>query len=163
MMEKAHPVGVQSNPDQRLQGIRHLNVSDIMTAKPVTVRQDSTLRQALEAMEQAGCQHLPVLSVDGHLVGILSDRDIRQALNLPQVLREHWEEDDVANHLLVRTLMTPAPITTEPDSSADEAARLMLVNRISCLPVMRSETLVGIVTKSDILMAFMRMSKSVPA
>jgi len=143
-------------------GLRHMNVSDIMTAKPVTIHQDSTLRQALEAMEQAGCHHLPVLSADGHLVGILSDRDIRKALNLPQVLREHWEDDDLANHLMVRTLMTPAPITTEPDASSEEAARLMLVNRISCLPVMRSETLVGIVTKSDILMAFMRMAKSVP-
>lgn len=139
-----------------------MNVSDIMTVKPVTVRQDQTLRHALEAMEQVGCHHLPVMSKDSHLVGILSDRDCRKALNLPLVMREHWQDADIADHLLVRTLMTPAPIVTEPDASADEAARLMLVNRISCLPVMRSETLVGIITKSDILMAFMRLAKSTP-
>lgn len=113
-------------------------------------------------MDQVGCHHLPVLSKDGHLIGILSDRDCRKALNLPQVQREHWEDDNLTNHLLVRSLMTPAPIVTEPDASAEEAARLMLVNRISCLPVMRSETLVGIVTKSDILLAFMRLVKSAP-
>ncbi len=140
-----------------------MNVSDIMTAKPVTIRQDSTLRQALESMEQVGCHHLPVMSTDGHLVGILSDRDCRKALNLPQVVREQWQHVDLADQLLVRSLMTPAPIVTEPNATADEAARLMLVNRISCLPVMRSETLVGIITKSDILMAFMRLAKVAPA
>ena len=53
--------------------------------------------------------------------------------------------------------MTPAPIIVEPNTPAAEAARLMLVNHIGCLPVMRSETLVGIITKSDILMAFMNI------
>jgi predicted transcriptional regulator len=52
--------------------------------------------------------------------------------------------------------MTPAPIIIEPHAPVVQAARLMLVNHISSLPVMRSETLVGIVTKSDILVAFMR-------
>ncbi len=139
-----------------------MNVSDIMTARPVTINQNQTLRQALEAMERVGCHHLPVVSGEGHLVGIISDRDCRKALNLPQILHNHWQEDDLAHHILVRNIMSPAPIVTEPDAPADEAARLMLVNRISCLPVMRSETLVGIVTKSDILMAFMRMAKSFP-
>jgi predicted transcriptional regulator len=50
--------------------------------------------------------------------------------------------------------MTPAPTVVEPGTSADEAARLMLMHEIGCLPVMRSETLVGIITRSDILLAF---------
>jgi acetoin utilization protein AcuB len=137
-----------------------MNVSDIMTAKPITILQDQTLRQALELMERIGCHHLPVLSRDGHLVGIISDRDCRKALNQPMLVRERWEDDNLADTILVRHLMSPAPIVTEPDAPADEAARLMLVNRISCLPVMRSETLVGIITKSDVLMAFMRMAKN---
>jgi acetoin utilization protein AcuB len=134
-----------------------MNVSDIMTSHPATVRHDQTLRHALEIMERTGCHHLPVLSRDGHMVGILSDRDCRRALNLP-TLHDKWQDDDIAQHVQVRTVMTPAPIVTEPSAHADEAARLMLVNRISCLPVMRSETLVGIVTKSDILLAFMKIT-----
>jgi CBS domain-containing protein len=55
--------------------------------------------------------------------------------------------------------MTPAPIVVEPEMDADEAARLMLTNHIGCLPVMRSETLVGIVTTSDMLVAFMNLYK----
>lgn len=135
-----------------------MNVSDIMTAKPVITDPNSTLRQALETMERVGCRHLPVVS-DGHLVGILSDRDAREALNSPYILRERWQDDELVDHLRVRAIMTPAPIVTEPDTLADEAARLMLANHISCLPVMRGETLVGIVTTSDILAAFINISR----
>lgn len=136
-----------------------MNVADIMTANPVTIDQNKTLRDALEAMEAVGCHHLPVTGYDGHIVGILSDRDCRTALNSPYILRERWQDDELANTLLVRAMMTPAPIIVEPDAPAAEAARLMLKNHISCLPVMRSETLIGIITTSDILIAFMHMSE----
>jgi acetoin utilization protein AcuB len=53
--------------------------------------------------------------------------------------------------------MTPAPIVVEPDASVVKAAQLFLNHRISCLPVMRDETLVGIITTSDILVAFVRL------
>jgi acetoin utilization protein AcuB len=137
-----------------------MNVSDIMTVKPTVILQDDTLDVALHLMDQVGCHHLPVLSSDGHLVGILSDRDCRKALNLPLIQQEHWKDQDMAEQIPIRSLMSPAPIIVEPDAPAEEAVRLMLVNRISSLPVMRSETLVGIITKSDILTAFMRLSQS---
>jgi acetoin utilization protein AcuB len=134
-----------------------MNVSDIMTAKPTSIHQDGTLRQALELMERSHFRHLPVMNSDSQLVGIVSDRDCRTALNSPHILRERWQDEHLANTLRVRTLMTPAPIVIEPDAEADEAARLMLNNHISCLPVILGETLVGIVTTSDILVAFMDM------
>lgn len=136
-----------------------MNVSDIMTAKPMTIHQDQTLRRALEIMEAHNCRHLPVLNSENQIVGILSDRDCRTALNSPFIMRERWQDEELANNLLVRSMMTPAPIVIEPDATADEAARLMLGNHISCLPVILGETLVGIVTTSDIMMAFMTMYK----
>lgn len=138
-----------------------MNVSEIMTRKPVTVHPQNTLRQALETMEKVGCHHLPVISSEGHLVGILSDRDCRTALNSPHIEREWWQDEMITNNLLVNTIMTPAPIIIEPDAFVGEAARLMLTHRIHCLPVMRGETLIGILTSSDILAAFvMKMSPS---
>jgi acetoin utilization protein AcuB len=128
-----------------------------MTAQPVIVQPHHTLRHALETMQKVGCHHLPVLSRERHLVGILSDRDCRTALNSPFVLREGWQDENLVDELLVGSIMTPAPIVIEPDAFAEEAARLMLVNQINCLPVMRGETLVGIVTSSDVLSAFVRM------
>ncbi|NWG17590.1 MAG: CBS domain-containing protein [Chloroflexi bacterium] len=132
-------------------------VSDIMTAKPATIRLNNTLRDALETMERVGCHHLPVIGTDGHLVGIISDRDVRTALNSPYILRERWQDEELVNHLPVRAMMTPAPIVIAPEAPAAEAVRLMLKNQISCLPVMRDETLVGIITRSDILLAFMNL------
>lgn len=134
-----------------------MNVADIMTDKPVTISYNATLREALELMQTIGCQHLPVLDSESHLIGILSDRDCRKALQMPELNPEQWAATELVDHLKVRSLMTPAPIVTEPNTSASEAARLMLKHHISCLPVMRSETLVGIVTKSDLLVAFMRI------
>lgn len=136
-----------------------MNVADIMTQKPVTIRQDQSLREALEIMDKIGCHHLPVTGFSGHVVGILSDRDCRTALNSPYILRERWQDDELADNLRVRAMMTPAPIIVEPDAPAAEAARLMLKHHISCLPVMRSETLIGIITTSDILIAFMSQSE----
>jgi acetoin utilization protein AcuB len=134
-----------------------MNVVEIMTEKPVTIGLDKSLSDALETMQSVGCHHLPVVGNNDHLVGIISDRDCRIALNTPSAVRESWRDNALANKLLVRGVMTPAPIIVEPNTPAAEAARLMLVNHIGCLPVMRSETLVGIITKSDILMAFMNI------
>ena len=136
-----------------------MNVSEIMTEKPATVRLESTLREALELMEKVSCHHLPVLNSENHLIGIISDRDCRTALNSPYILRERWQDEELVDHLRVRLIMTPAPIVVAPEAKAENAAQLMLENKISCLPVMRDETLVGILTRSDILMAFMNLTE----
>ncbi len=134
-----------------------MNVLDIMTARPVTIRVDKTLRNALELMDEHHCKHLPVLSASGHVVGVISDRDCRYALNSPFVQRDNWQKDVLIDRVPVRAVMSPAPIIIEPDALASEAARLMLTHRIGCLPVMRGETLIGIITRSDVLIAFMNV------
>lgn len=131
-----------------------MHVSNIMTAHPVTIGKDHTLYNALTTMADTGCHHLPVIGHEDHLVGILSANDCRRALNWPYLLPADWQDDKLAHTLRVRSVMTPAPVVIEPDAWVQEAARLMLAHAIRCLPVMRGETLVGIVTTSDILMAF---------
>jgi acetoin utilization protein AcuB len=131
-----------------------MNVSDMMTAKPFTIHQDKPLRSALEILESNHFHHLPVINSIGQLVGILTKRDIRAALKSPYILRETWQNEAEITRLPVRAIMTPAPIAVEPSADADEAVRLMLTNHVSCLPVVRSETLVGIITTSDVLNAF---------
>jgi len=133
-------------------------VADMMTKNPVTIRSNEHLGRALELMEEFGCRHLPVMSSAAHLVGIVSDRDCRLALNSPHIMRERSWDADVINNTRVASIMTPAPIIVEPQMPASEAARLMLTNHISALPVMRGETLIGIVTTSDVLTAFMRVT-----
>jgi acetoin utilization protein AcuB len=131
-----------------------MNVSDIMTERPATVRLHSSLREVLNLMEQIGCHHVPVLNTENHVIGIISDRDCRLAMNSPYIMRERWQDEELVNRLTARMIMIPAPIVIPPEADAQEAAALMLQKRISCLPVMRDETLVGIVTRTDILVAF---------
>jgi acetoin utilization protein AcuB len=131
-----------------------MNVSDIMTERPATVRLHSSLREVLDLMTQIGCHHVPVLNTENHVIGIISDRDCRLAMNSPYITHERWQNDALVKNLTARMIMIPAPVVIAPEASAEDAAKFMLKRQISCLPVMRDETLVGIVTRSDILMAF---------
>lgn len=135
-----------------------MNVSEVMTANPITVIVDETLLAALEKMDQYQIHHLPVLSRGKHLIGILSDRDCRRALQKPFTERAYWQHE-VIERILVRDVMTTAPITISDSSSTYEAARLMLLYHIGCLPVMRDETLVGIITRNDLLMAYVQLGR----
>jgi acetoin utilization protein AcuB len=136
-----------------------MNVSDVMTAHPTTISSSATLTQALDVMQQIGCHHLPVLSAEHHLIGVVSINDIQRALGEPLKPDSRLLNNALAGVLRVSAVMTPAPIIVEPDAPAHEAARLMLEHFIGCLPVMRGETLVGIITRSDLLMAFMVLSQ----
>jgi len=109
-------------------------------------------------MQQLGCHHIPVLNTENQLVGIISDRDCRLAMNSPHIVPEHWQNDDLANQLSARMIMIPTPIVISPNADVMDAAKLMLTQQISCLPVMRGESLVGIITRSDILMTFVNAS-----
>lgn len=99
-----------------------MNVLDIMTENPIVVRAGHSLRQALELMDNNSVKHLPVMSNQGHLIGIVSDRDCRHALNSPYIMRERWQDESLANQLEVRSIMSAAPIVVEPNDPAAEAA-----------------------------------------
>ena len=136
-----------------------MNVCDVMTVHPITITSEATLAGAVAVMRTAGCHHLPVISAEKHLIGILSIHDCAQALGELLQKSAAIMNTELANAIPVSMVMTPAPIIVEPDVPAYEAARLMLQHFIGCLPVMREETLVGIVTRSDLLMAFMAVGK----
>ena len=136
-----------------------MNICDVMTAHPTTISPDAVLTEALNVMHQLGCHHLPVISAEKHLIGVLSIHDCQQALGEPLKKNSQMLNHALANIIQVSMMMTPAPIIVEPDAPAHEAARLMLEHFIGCLPVMRGETLVGIITRSDLLMAFMVLSQ----
>jgi acetoin utilization protein AcuB len=129
-------------------------VAEIMTSDPVTIEPTATVSQALQMMMDMEFHQLPVLSEQGHLIGIINQRDCQRALGLdpwcgPQVR----SEGDTPQ---VRTFMRPAPVVVEPRTPVQEAARLMTMHHLRCLPVMRGESLVGILTVSDLLIAFMQ-------
>ncbi len=116
-----------------------LTVRDVMVTGPVTVRPHETARHAYRLMRDHRFRHLPVVE-DGQLVGILSDRDLRPVLLSPTLARARVGE-----------LMSEDLTTVGPDALVEEAASLLVVKKIGCLPVVADGRLVGIVTETDLL------------
>lgn len=135
-------------------------VSDVMTVNPVTIGPNDSLRTAIEQMKSIECRRLPVVNESGDVIGIVTDRDTRLAMNSPYPLHEAGQDDANLDNVLVRDCMTPAPITVEPTTDLVYATTLMLRHHVGGLPVLRGESLVGIVTATDILSAFVRMLKA---
>jgi acetoin utilization protein AcuB len=116
-------------------------VVERMTRSPVTVTGQTTVQQALDIIAERKLRHLPVLTDDGALVGIVSEKDL---------LRAGSDER-------VEDIMTREIVTTTEYTALEEAARIMTDHKISCLPVMRDEKLVGIITETDLFQLFMEL------
>jgi acetoin utilization protein AcuB len=118
-------------------------VAEIMTYDPMTILPGATVSDALDIMNTQEFHQLPVVSTSGHVIGMVTRRDC-QRLNGAS-----------GSAYYVRDVMQPAPIIVEPRTTVHEAARLMTAHHIRALPVMRGESLVGILTATDLLIAFM--------
>jgi acetoin utilization protein AcuB len=124
----------------------------------ITVSPQDNLKTALERTEWAG-RHIPVLN-NGKIVGIITDRDIRLALNSPYILRERLQDKRLLEKTPVAACMTPNPIIVEETATLYEAVDLMLRHKISGLPVINADKeLVGIITSTDLLRQMSLMLK----
>lgn len=129
-------------------------VRDLMTLGPVTVGHAAPLREVLVRMREDGVRQLPVVDGDGRLVGIITDRDVRLAMNSPLILHDRKQDEELLESLKAESCMTPDPITISPDSPAYRAAEMLSSYKFGALPVLDGEQLVGIISVSDILDAF---------
>ncbi len=130
-------------------------VQDVMQGTVLTVTPGATLPEAIRLAQQRGIRHLPVLD-DGRLVGIISDRDLKRAMASPAVSLAPHEQEEAVARITVGEIMTRDVITVGPRFPLEEAARLMLKEKISALPVTEDGRLVGIVTETDVLALFLR-------
>jgi CBS domain-containing protein len=115
-------------------------VETIMTREPVALEPSSTCGEAATLMKQQDCGSLPIVR-DGRLVGIITDRDI--------VVRAVAAGEDPKT-LRVSEIMTADPITIAPNTSIDEASRLMAERQVRRLPVVADGRLVGIVVLAQL-------------
>jgi acetoin utilization protein AcuB len=122
-----------------------MRIRSVMTTKVATASPDDHLDQVLERMTAGGYRHLPVVE-DGRLIGIVSRADTREHVG-------HLSRSKVSG------AMTAAPKTVTPETSVAEAARTMVREAIGALPVVEDGRLVGIVTASDLLGAFVALEE----
>lgn len=128
---------------------RAMKVSTIMSSRPATIRAESSLDEAMQLMDERRLRHLPVLR-DGRVVGMISDRDLLEATGwLPPRVRELLE----APSGCVGDFMHARPFTVGPDAKLGEVAKRLASEHLGCVPVLRDEALVGVVTETDLLRA----------
>lgn len=114
-----------------------VRVQDVMTSDPVRVSPDTSLPRIAELMRERKIRHVLVVDRTGRVLGVISDRDVCRA-------RGKTAAD----------AMSRPPITVSPDMEIIPAVTVLLQKRISCLPVVRDEKTIGILTATDVLIAF---------
>ena len=128
-----------------------LTVRSLMTTDPYTAYPDATLRETLMIMKTKGVRQIPVVDAHKHLLGIVTDRDIRLAINSPFV-GEHWLDNSVLDNTTIRSCMSTGPITVSPNTPAYEAAEILSAHKYGALPVVdENKKVVGIITTTDFL------------
>jgi acetoin utilization protein AcuB len=119
--------------------VRNWMITDVIVVSP-----KDTVESAIQIMQQHSIRHLPVVE-DNRLVGLVTESSLRPYLS-PEKLK-----------LPLREVMIINPITIDPEASIDEAARLIYKYKIGGLPVISQGKLVGIITITDILEAFIEL------
>lgn len=141
-----------------------MQVRKWMTRYVVSIRPLDSIQHAREVMEAQRINQIPVV-IEGSLVGIVTDRDLRDAF--PSVLDAarggRGGEGTDPSQVTVETIMTPHVLTISADASMLEAVKVMRKERIGALPVVDGERLVGILTRSDLLDAYVTLVESLPA
>lgn len=129
-------------------------VHTIMSRRVVALEMDDSLAEA-EALFSAAPFHHALVMDEGHLVGVISDRDIWRALSpyLGSQSENQRDRDTLARR--VHQVMSRQVITVTPQASLEAAAALLLEHGISCLPVVEQERVVGILTWRDLLRALL--------
>jgi len=132
-------------------------VKERMSRHPVTIRPETSLHDALRIMREAKVRRLPVLDKKNRVVGIVLEKDLLYASPSPATSLSVYEMNYLISRIQVKELMTRNVITIEEDCPLEDAARIMTDNDISGLPVMRGETLVGMITESDLFKIFLEL------
>jgi acetoin utilization protein AcuB len=135
-----------------------MKIKDLMTQHVISVGPKLPIPEAQKRMKEGGFRRLPVLQ-DDELIGIVTDRDIREAMPSDATSLSIWEIHYLIPKILVKEIMTKNPVTVSQDSSVESAARLMLEHKIGGLPVMLGGKLVGMITVTDVLWAFLELSE----
>jgi acetoin utilization protein AcuB len=123
-------------------------IEEIMKTNIITLAQNDSINEAYKRMLQYKIRHLPIVDENRNLLGIVSDRDIRDAL--PSILIDSKEQKEILEKP-IETIMKTTVITGHPLDFVEEMGTVFYEHHISCLPIVKANKLVGIITKTDLL------------
>jgi CBS domain-containing protein len=129
--------------------MRQQHVAEWMSTPPLIIAPSTSLEAAQRLMQQQHVRRLPVVD-DGRLIGIITWGDLRAAQPSAATTLSIYEWRALLDKVTVAACMTRDPLTIAPDASVLEAAQLILDHRISGLPVVLDDAVVGVITESDL-------------
>ena len=135
-----------------------MRVRDLMSRQVVTIGTSESCLDAVVRMQRARARHLPVVSREGLLVGIITDRDLRHLLFSPRMFQALGSSrvDVLLDGVHVAEIMSTDVVTTAPDTSLADAASTMRKEKVGSLPVLENGRVVGILTETDVLRHIVR-------
>lgn len=129
-------------------------VEDIMKKDVVTLSLSDTIAHAIKLMNENKIRHLPVVNSKNEIIGLVTDRDIREAK--PSIFRLDEHKEDLNNP--IETIMNTNVITGHPLDFVEETAAVFYEYNIGCLPIVQDGVLVGIITESDLLHTLVQLT-----
>ncbi len=125
-------------------------VKNRMSSPVISVEPEMPIMEALNLMRARQIRRMPVLDKRGKLVGIVSDKDLLNAGPSAATSLSVWEINYLVGKIKVENVMTKAVLTVDGETPIEEAARIMVDNKIGGLPVMDGEEIIGMITESDL-------------
>ena len=129
-------------------------IEEIMATEVITLQPTNTVRDALEVMRDKKIRHLPIITEDRTVVGIITDRDLKEVV--PSILLDHKGIDIYDTE--ISTIMTKNPIIGHPMDFVEESAVIFYRNKIGSLPIVSNNKLVGIITETDLLYKYIELT-----
>jgi acetoin utilization protein AcuB len=129
-----------------------------MTTPPVTIGSEESLQQAMDLLHKHNIRELPVVDRGG-LVGIVTDRDVREVSPSYPLFRDSEEIRHHQENLKVAQAMTVEPLVVSPETPVVEAAKMLHTYRVGSLPVVEDGKVVGVVSVTDILKIFIEQNE----
>jgi len=149
-----HNINFEAGKGEEIMKIQYKGfMREKIQKNPVSIGPDASYYEARNLIHEKGVRHLPVVDKNNMLIGIVTDRDIREAAPSDATLLSVQELNYLLGKLKVSSFMTPKEklITITPDTIIEEAVQLMHDNKIGCLPVLEGGKLYGIFTETDAL------------
>ena len=133
-------------------------IGERMTRNPVLCAPDISVTDAFDLMKKSRIRRMPVVDKHGKLVGIVSDQDLQRVSPSPATTLSTYEIPYLLSKVKVSDVMTKQVITVQEDTPIEEAARIMVDNKIGGLPVVNeTSAVVGIITETDIFKTFLEL------
>lgn len=130
-------------------------VEEIMQTNIITLSPNHSILDAHQLMLQHQVRHLPIINKDYQLVGIVSDRNIRDAA--PSILSDSLEQKNLLKKP-INSIMITDIITGHPLDFVEEIGAIFYEHKISCLPIVNKSKLVGIITETDLLHTLIQLT-----